>query len=140
MPIRRDLRWQYPIDWPQISHRIRFVRAKGRCEICGRPHRARVPQLPDGRWLDEASWRDDRGRKAKAPPPDEAGTARKRFIILQAAHRDHDPTNNRERNLVAVCGRCHLRMDRDEHRRRRRLNWLRRRAIGDLFLGSYPAF
>ena len=28
----------YPIDWPQISHWVRFVRAKGRCQVCGRPH------------------------------------------------------------------------------------------------------
>ena len=29
MPIRPELRYFYPIDWPQISHWVRFVRAKG---------------------------------------------------------------------------------------------------------------
>ena len=38
MPIRRQHRWLYPIDWSQISASIRFGRAKGRCEHCGRPH------------------------------------------------------------------------------------------------------
>jgi hypothetical protein len=38
MPIRRQHRWLYPIDWPQISAAIRFGRAKSHCEECGRPH------------------------------------------------------------------------------------------------------
>ena len=38
MPIKPELRYFYPIDWPQISHWVRFVRAKGRCQVCGRPH------------------------------------------------------------------------------------------------------
>ncbi|MER2249710.1 hypothetical protein ABS772_07250, partial [Methylorubrum podarium] len=38
MPIRREYRFFYPIDWPQLSAVIRFGRAKGRCEGCGRPH------------------------------------------------------------------------------------------------------
>jgi hypothetical protein len=29
VPIKPELRWFYPIDWPQISHWVRFVRAKG---------------------------------------------------------------------------------------------------------------
>ena len=33
-------RYFYPIDWPQISHWVRFVRAKGCCQACGRPHGA----------------------------------------------------------------------------------------------------
>ena len=41
MPIKPELRWYYPIDWPQISHWVRFVRAKGRCQVCGRPHGGR---------------------------------------------------------------------------------------------------
>jgi hypothetical protein len=53
------------------------------------------------------------------------------------AHRDHDPTNNRSRNLAALCQRCHLLHDRAEHRRRRWLGLFRRRALGDLFLGPY---
>ena len=36
MPIKPELRWFYPIDWKQVSHWVRFVRAKGRCQVCGR--------------------------------------------------------------------------------------------------------
>lgn len=64
MPIRREHRFFYPIDWPQLSVVIRFERAKGRCEVCARPHGQRVFHLGDGRWWDreEGSWRDGAGR------------------------------------------------------------------------------
>ena len=35
MPIRPELRWFYPIDWPELSRAIRFGRAGGRCERAG---------------------------------------------------------------------------------------------------------
>ena len=49
MPIKPELRYLYPIDWPQVSRWVRFVRAKGRCEHCGRPHGQVVRHLGDGR-------------------------------------------------------------------------------------------
>lgn len=42
MPIRPENVSRYPADWKQISQRIRFERADGRCEWCsaedGKPH------------------------------------------------------------------------------------------------------
>lgn len=35
MPIRPENRGRYPKEWPQISRRIRFDRAKNKCEWCG---------------------------------------------------------------------------------------------------------
>lgn len=142
MPIRRELRWLYPIDWPLISRRVRFERAGGRCEACGRPHAGRVIQLRDGRWWDEAHsiWRDDAGVPAAWPDIVEFAAAMTRQVYLGTAHLDHDPQNSAARNLRALCQRCHLRHDRDEHLRRRRRNRLRRRALGDLFHGPYPAW
>ena len=69
MPIRKELRYFYPIDWPQLSAWVRFVRAKGCCEACGRPHGKIVHHLGDGRWFDEAheTWRDGRGREVNWP-------------------------------------------------------------------------
>ena len=52
MPIKPELRYFYPIDWPQISRWVRFVRAKGCCEACGRPHGQVVRHLGDGRSWD----------------------------------------------------------------------------------------
>ena len=153
MPIRPEHRWLYPIDWPELSRLVRFHRAKGRCEGCGRPHGREVRCLDDGRWWDEerGHWRDGRGRRARGRPRRgrereeqplliESVVARRHRttrVVLAIAHRDHDPGNNDLRNLAALCQRCHLTHDRPEHRRRRWLTLFQRRALGDLFLGLY---
>jgi hypothetical protein len=142
MPIRPEHRFLYPIDWPAISDFVRFKRAKGRCEKCGRRHRDEVRQLLDGRWFDveRSRWRDDMGQVAPDPDLLETMSARLRRVILAACHRNHDRGDCRPRNLAGWCGRCHLIHDRPEHLRQRRLTYLRRRAIGDLFEGLYPVF
>ena len=38
MPIRPELKSLYPSNWREISFRIRFERAQGRCEWCGAEH------------------------------------------------------------------------------------------------------
>jgi hypothetical protein len=60
-------------------------------------------------------------------------------IVLAAAHLDNDPTNNRLRNLRALCQRCHILYDRPHHLAQRWITYRRRLATGDLFLGPYPA-
>jgi hypothetical protein len=107
MPIRRQYRWLYPIDWPQLSALIRFGRAKGRCEHCRRPHGRLVFHLGDGRWWDEeaATWRNGRGRAlsslpAHPPAPDEDAILTTK-VVLATAHLDHNPSNNGARNLKA---------------------------------------
>jgi hypothetical protein len=140
MPIRPEYRWFYPIDWPQLSAVIRFGRAKGRCEGCRRPHGRIVCHLRDGRWWDaeRGAWRDGQGRVARVTGiEDVLAVVATTRVVLATAHRDHDPTNNRSRNLMALCQRCHLMHDRQEHRRRRWLTLFRRKALGDLFLGRY---
>lgn len=143
MPIRPEHRWFYPVDWKQLSAVIRFERAKGRCEQCGRPHCQQVFHLGDGRWWDEdrGTWRDGQGKVLRGLPPygvpvlyDQARVTR---VVLAAAHLDHDPTNNGPRNLKAFCQRCHMLHDAKEHRRQRWLTFRRRKAIGDLFNGLY---
>jgi hypothetical protein len=52
MPIKPEMRWFYPIDWPQISRHVRFERAGGVCEGYCRPHGEIIRCLPDGRWYD----------------------------------------------------------------------------------------
>ena len=69
MPIRRELRPLYPPQWRELSQKVRFERAGGRCQRCGRPHGAVLRVLPDGRWFDPSrkTWRDGRGREAHWP-------------------------------------------------------------------------
>ena len=142
MPIRREHRFFYPIDWPQLSAVTRFQRAGGRCEVCARPHGQRVFHLGDGRWWDgeAVSWRDGAGRfiYLAMGVDDILGQVRTTRVVLATGHRDHDTANNRSKNLTAFCQRCHMNHDRPEHRRRRWRTLFRRKALGDLFKGPYP--
>lgn len=143
MPIKREFRWLYPVDWPQLSALVRFGRAGGRCQCCRRPHGQDVTHLGDGRWWDEAAmtWRNGSGHILSRLQPPALLSGTKLFttrVYLATAHIDHDPTNNRLGNLKAFCQRCHLAHDRLEHQRRRRTTIFRRKALGDLFLGRYP--
>ena len=139
MPIRRELRKLYPAHWSEISRRVRFGRAGGLCQGCGRPHGATVRCLPDGRWYDQArqAWRDRRGHIARRLDLEQIVGMRTTCVVLAAAHLDHDPTNNRLRNLRSLCQRCHLIHDRPHHLAMRRITYLLRRALSDLFLGPY---
>jgi hypothetical protein len=140
MPIRRHRRFFYPIDWVQLSNMIRFRRAKGRCEGCGRPHGKTVAHLGDGRWWDDeaGAWRSGKGRVVRSLPPLGPDTAVKQTkVVLACAHLDHDPGNNEMSNLKAFCQRCHMLHDKPEHLRQRRITYSKRKAMGDLFLGRY---
>jgi hypothetical protein len=141
MLIRPELRPLYSPHWRELSSQVRFVRAGGKCQRCGRPHLVHVRCLPDGRWFDEqaATWRDRRGRMARWPDLVEATRFRMTRVVLAAVHLDSDPTNNRLKNLRALCQRCHMLHDRSHHLAQRWITYRRRLADGDLFLGPYPA-
>jgi hypothetical protein len=140
MPIRPELRPLYPPHWRELSSHVRFERAGGKCQRCGRPHLALLRCLPDGRWFDEkaATWRDRRGHPARWPDLVEATRFRRTRVVLAAAHLDSDPTNNRMENLRALCQRCHMLHDRPHHLAQRWITYRLRLAAGDLFLGPYP--
>ena len=95
-PIRPENRDRYPTDWPQISLRIRTVRAAGRCECegeCGRgTHTGRCPNVNGGQAY---------------------GTGSR--VVLTVAHLDHTPENCDDDNLRAMCQGCHLHYDREHH-------------------------
>ncbi|WP_424891830.1 hypothetical protein [Streptomyces sp. XH2] len=97
MPIRPENRGRYPADWAEISRRIRFERAGGRCECfgeCGRgTHDGRCPNI--------------HGKLAYGTGSD---------VVLTTAHLDHTPENCDPANLRAMCNGCHLHYDRDHHR------------------------
>jgi hypothetical protein len=95
-PIRPENVGRYPPDWRQISRRIRFDRAGGRCECtgeCGRgTHDGRCPN------------------RHHQPAYGTGST-----VVLTVAHLDHTPENCDEENLRAMCQGCHLHYDRDHH-------------------------
>jgi hypothetical protein len=129
MPIRDDLRPLYGSDWSAISNRIRFTRAGGRCENCGREHGAVVFGLAGGGWIDPAT-----GEARLSGPVELLGLTR---VVLACAHRDHDPANGDDANLAAWCQSCHMRHDFPHHQAQRRITLRSRCAIGDLFEGPY---
>ena len=141
MPIRPELRPLYPAHWRELSRHVRFERAGGRCQGCGRPHMAILRCLPDGRWFDEAAsiWRGRRGKPARWPDLLEATRMRTTRVVLAAAHLDSNPANNRLANLKSLCQRCHMLHDRPYHLAQRWVTYRRRSAVGDLFFGSYEA-
>ena len=113
-----------------------------RCRSAPPGHRRHTPPRPAGEcWFDEkaAIWRDRRGRPARWPDLVEATRFRMTRVVLAAAHLDSDPTNNRVKNLRALCQRCHMLHDRPHHLAQRWITYRRRSAVGDLFLGPYPA-
>jgi hypothetical protein len=140
MPIRPEHIYLYPIDWPQLSHFVRFVRAGGRCEHCRRPHGRRIFHLGDGRWWDSNArhWRNGQGRRVRRPTEDILARGLWTPVVLACAHLNHDPSDSGLQQLAALCQRCHMIHDGPEHRRRRWMNAHYRRALGDLFYGPYP--
>ncbi|MFT8898360.1 MAG: hypothetical protein ABF968_15590 [Acetobacter sp.] len=118
---------------------MRFERAQGRCQICGRPHGRWIRVVASGRWFDgdTGNWRDYRGRETGAPDLVDLIEVHETRVVLAVAHLDHDPRNNRQSNLRALCQRCHLIHDRAWHALQRWLTWKSRYALGDLFEGPY---
>lgn len=99
MPIDYKL---YPSNWRAISRRLRFERAGNRCEWC---------------------------EAANYTPHPITGS----LVVLTVAHLGLDKSDGlpgsrddlhdvREENLAALCQRCHLNYDREDHLRRRYFN------------------
>lgn len=137
----------YPPDWHEISRRIRFERAKGRCEWCGAPNGAYILRssndpakfiifdMAEGAYL----WPDGSPiRMSEVPEEYEDGKPLAR-IVLTVHHAGvpypdgrpgdrADKADCRDENLVALCQRCHLLADQDirikhcrQTRRRRKI-------------------
>lgn len=97
MPIKPENKKRYPKNWKEISLRIRFERAGGRCEFDY----------------------DDFGNRCQArhgEPHPITGSK----VVLTVAHLDHTPENCSDDNLLAGCQRCHLRYDAKHHAQTRR--------------------
>lgn len=97
MPIRPENKGRYPADWKEISRRIRFERAQGRCEFD-----------------DPATGERCEARHGEPHPV----TGSK--VVLTTAHLNHVPEDCDDGNLKAGCQRCHLRYDADHHASNRR--------------------
>lgn len=128
MPIAPENRKLYPPrkEWAGIRTRIldraaHACECRGECNVvahngdrCGAPNGLLVErthaQTPG--FIELESWHEHEhdndclGERCKGVR-----------VVLTIAHLDHDPRNNAESNLRALCQRCHLRYDAEHHRR-----------------------
>jgi len=122
---------RYPADWPAISARIR-IRDGWVCKYCGAPHGVRVMRRygvchghPIPAFFAWAPWaklaRMERGRLWYRVEDPEATKIILTVAHLGAPHADgtpgnpHDKMDVREENLGALCQRCHLMFDLEDH-------------------------
>jgi hypothetical protein len=113
MPIKPENKSRYPEDWPERRARV-LNRAGNRCELCGarnKMHIARVMECP-ALWLEVES-----GEGVKLPlsghpiPWNERGYHEPIKVILTVAHLDPTYQSHEEKHLLALCQRCHLKID-----------------------------
>lgn len=96
MPIKPENRHHYQGEAWQKVRAATLARAGNRCELCF---------LPNG----QVVYRDGSGQPYLTNPPGAGLSATK--IVLTCAHINQDPADNREVNVLALCQRCHLRID-----------------------------
>ncbi len=133
MPIRPENRSRYPHNWSAISHRIRFVRAEGHCECvgqcdseheggrCNAPHGKKIQRdNSDGAiWVIAGTVDPLEGLSNVSCMGSDGKLRWGKYVkvVLTTAHLDNTPENVDDNNLVAMCNRCHLRLDREHHAR-----------------------
>jgi hypothetical protein len=102
----------YPDNWKkEIRPRI-LERAKNKCELCFAPNSEEV--LRDKK---TGEWQFDIGN-----PMLDYSWYRTVKIVLTIHHIDGDRTNNNDLNLIALCQRCHLKLDMGKHVKNRKRN------------------
>lgn len=123
---------RYPDNWKEISHRIRFERAGGKCEQCGVRHGEWIVRQPGTAYYliydaVNAYYCEPNGNPIKMSElPAFWADAKETRVVLTVHHigapKDdgspgdmHDKMDCRDVNLIALCQRCHLLADLPEH-------------------------
>jgi len=98
---------KYPANWKTEIRPAILKRAGNRCEFCGVQNGSTVYRQKKSRCRGQSSSYSN----TKAVK-----------IVLTVAHLNHDITDNRPENLRALCQRCHLTHDKEQHAQTRRRN------------------
>lgn len=120
---------EYHAKWKLISWLIRVRRAGNKCEECFIRNGTIVKRLSKGNYRDLCGTEYDMIKsKVRYSGYSYSGAIKAlgfTRIILTVAHLDHDKTNNRFWNLKALCQRCHLKHDINQHVANRKYgrNW-----------------
>lgn len=144
MPIRPELRHLYGREWREVTRPRILARAGGRfdaegrylggakCEQCGKPDREHVHVY-------RLSFAAGQYWSLKLRPvqaqrwtycllggsgnfvlfPHQLSGVRRIFVVIGTAHLNHVAGDDRDENLKALCGWCHLNYDRLHHRETR---------------------
>lgn len=139
---------KYPADWlTAIRPRI-LARAGNKCEQCLVPNKTVICR---GHYQDSTgtmipAWQNDDGQIHSALDGAHLGddyvgevwqaddaAQRVTKVVLTVAHLDHDIANNEDANLKALCQRCHLAHDKDQHLASARITVSRKRGLQSLF-------
>ena len=128
MPIRPELRKFYGAEWKRSVRPRILERAGQKCQQCGKPNHSiayvyceKVNAQRVEYWVAQGGsvWRDSLGLVLPWSKWPARGMPRKIRVILQVAHLNHVSGDDREENLRALCGWCHLHWDAGEHRNTR---------------------
>lgn len=97
---------QYPDNWKWLSRQI-VADAGNKCELCHAPNGAFIQRIKDA----EYPW-----YKIENTKPEDKFTK----VVLTVHHINHDKKDSTKQNLIALCQKCHLRLDLAHHMKNRR--------------------
>lgn len=103
---------KYPEEWKKIREEI-LERAKDRCELCNAPNGVKVVRHRDR----TVCWEVPTGRCNY-----DSAFYYLVKVVLTVAHVDQDINNNEPWNLLALCQRCHNKIDLPHRIKNRRKN------------------
>lgn len=151
MPIKPENKARYPKIWPRMRAEV-LERAGYACEGSPLYPSCRARQYAVAKW-DEAAqawiidvaphlktrtYQDARQICAENSIGWEAGDPKWIVIVLTVAHLDHDDLETtRTDRLRALCQRCHLLYDLQQHQANAYQTRRKHKALGDLFDGKH---
>lgn len=100
---------KYPKNWKWISEQVRKD-AGNKCELCFAPNGEVVVRPVNMKGFTRPWYFHPTFLSGKSKPVK---------IILTVHHIDFDKKNNERQNLIALCQRCHLRLDLGRHMKNR---------------------
>ena len=119
-PIRKENYRLYPggspesKEWKAIREEV-LQRQRHRCMFCG---------VPDREWIERDAANPALWKRCTEDPTVHTMDRSPVKIILTVAHLDHNPSNNDDANLAALCQLCHNRYDAAQRKANRKANRL----------------
>lgn len=132
---------KYPSNWKSEIRPAILKRAKDCCEQCGLKNGLLISRdnkngLVKDLWNGPVWEYNDNGRLVESNYSwhlSDWESFHHARVVLTIAHIDHDINNNNYSNLMALCQKCHLDLDRDQHRANARKTNKNKKGLQELF-------